>query len=63
MGRSLNQVAINWLAAQPGMGPVIAGSYTLDHVERNAGAADWELTNDELATIDGVLERHREVVA
>ncbi|MDJ0954409.1 MAG: aldo/keto reductase [Acidimicrobiia bacterium] len=58
MGRPLSQVAINWLAAQAGMGPVIAGSYTADQVEHNAGAGDWELTTDELGAIDRVLGRH-----
>ena len=62
MGRPLSHVAINWLAAQPGMGPVIAGSYTVEQVERNVGAADWELSTDELAAIDVVLERHHDIV-
>ncbi len=63
IGRPLAQVAINWLAAQDGMGPVIAGSYTVDQVVRNSAAGEWELASDELAAIDGVLERHSSVLS
>lgn len=62
MGRPLNQLAINWLAAQPGMGPVIAGSPTPEHVDANAGAGDWEPTEDDLEAVDHVLARHADLL-
>ena len=55
MGRPLAEVAVNWLAAQDGMGPVIAGAMSADQVEANAKAGDWELTVDDLDAIDRVL--------
>lgn len=57
MGRPLEQVAVNWLAAQPGMGPVIAGAQNVEQVEATAGAGEWSLTADDLATIDELLDR------
>jgi aryl-alcohol dehydrogenase-like predicted oxidoreductase len=56
MGRPLQQVAINWLAAQPGMGPIIAGAQTTAQLEDTAAAGSWELTEDELETIEATLE-------
>ncbi|MDJ0663036.1 MAG: aldo/keto reductase [Acidimicrobiia bacterium] len=51
MGRPLEQVAVNWLAAQPGMGPVIAGAETVAQVEATAAAGSWELTSEEITAV------------
>ncbi len=51
MGRPLEQVAVNWLAAQPGMGPVIAGAETVAQVEATAAAGSWELTREEITAV------------
>ena len=51
LGRPLEQVAVNWLAAQRGMGPVIAGAETAAQVKATAGAGYWELTPDELTAV------------
>jgi aryl-alcohol dehydrogenase-like predicted oxidoreductase len=40
---SIADLAIAWLASQPGVGPVIAGVSTSEQVRANAQAADWEL--------------------
>lgn len=55
MGRPLEQLAINWLAAMPGMGPVIAGAQDVGQLEVNAGAGTWELSDDERRAIEEVL--------
>ena len=41
---SVADLAIAWLASQPGVGPVIAGVSTSEQVRANARAAEWELT-------------------
>ena len=51
LGRPLEQVAVNWLAAQPGMGPVIAGAETAAQVEETAAAGAWELTAAQLEAV------------
>jgi aryl-alcohol dehydrogenase-like predicted oxidoreductase len=55
-GRGMNELAEAWLLAQPQICSVIAGATKLEHVQMNAKAADWQLTADELAEVDAVLE-------
>ena len=50
-GRTLLELAISWLARQPGILSVIAGATSPEQIERNARAADWPLSGDELAEI------------
>ena len=52
IGRPLEQIAVNWLATQPGMGPVIAGAETVAQLEATAGAGSWQLTASELAMVE-----------
>jgi aryl-alcohol dehydrogenase-like predicted oxidoreductase len=54
-GRSILELAISWLAAQPTVSSVISGATKPDQVKANAGAAAWKLTEDELAEIDSLL--------
>jgi len=46
------QIALAWLRAQPAVASVIMGVRTMDQLEDNLGAADIELTTEELATLD-----------
>ena len=46
------QIALAWLRAQPAVASVIMGVRTMDQLEDNLGAADIELTGEELATLD-----------
>jgi aryl-alcohol dehydrogenase-like predicted oxidoreductase len=43
LGRPLSQVALNWVAAQPGVTAPIVGPRTLEQLEDNAGALGWDL--------------------
>jgi aryl-alcohol dehydrogenase-like predicted oxidoreductase len=54
-GRSLLEVAIGALAAQPGCASVIAGATSPDQVLANAAAADWQPTPADLAAIDVIV--------
>ncbi len=51
LGRSLLDIAIGWLAAQPYVSSVIAGVSCAEQVRANVTAAGWEPTSDELARI------------
>jgi aryl-alcohol dehydrogenase-like predicted oxidoreductase len=53
-GKSLLDLALSWLAAQPVVLSVIAGATRAEQVERNAQAIGWTLTPAELAEIDGI---------
>jgi len=50
-GRSLLELAIAGLASQPAIASVIAGATSPEQVRQNAAAADWELTDGELAEL------------
>ncbi len=51
-GHTLLELAMSWLAGMPVMGSVIAGATKVAQVHSNAGAAGWDLTDDERAEID-----------
>jgi aryl-alcohol dehydrogenase-like predicted oxidoreductase len=53
--RSLLEIGIGALAAQPGCASVIAGATSPEQVTANAAAGEWIPTDEELAEIDGVL--------
>jgi aryl-alcohol dehydrogenase-like predicted oxidoreductase len=47
--------AIGWLAAQPAVASVIAGATKPEQVERNARAAEWRPSSDDLADLDRIF--------
>ncbi|MGF7233411.1 MAG: aldo/keto reductase [Frankia sp.] len=53
-GRSLLDVAIGGLAAQPAVASVIAGATTADQVRANAVAGEWVPRADDLAVLDKI---------
>lgn len=53
--RTLLEIGVGALAAQPGCSSVIAGATSPDQVTANAKAGEWIPTDDELAEIDAVL--------
>ena len=53
-GRSLLDVAIGGLAAQPVVGSVIAGATTPEQVRANVAAGEWIPTADDLAALDDI---------
>jgi aryl-alcohol dehydrogenase-like predicted oxidoreductase len=54
---SLLELAFSWLLARPTVACVIAGATKPEQLEQNAKAADWVLTPEELAKIDGLAAR------
>jgi aryl-alcohol dehydrogenase-like predicted oxidoreductase len=57
-GRSLLDVAIGGLAAQPAVGSVIAGATTPEQVRRNVAAGWWVPSEDDLVALDALLKRY-----
>ncbi len=53
-GRSMLEVAIGGLAAQPGCASVIAGATSADQVRANVAAGEWVPEASELAEIDKI---------
>jgi aryl-alcohol dehydrogenase-like predicted oxidoreductase len=54
-GRTVLEVAIGALAAQPGCASVIAGATSPEQVKANAAAADWIPAAAELAALDQIV--------
>jgi aryl-alcohol dehydrogenase-like predicted oxidoreductase len=54
-GRSLLELAISWLIAQPAVASVIAGATSASQVRANVMAAGWRLTEAELAALNATL--------
>jgi aryl-alcohol dehydrogenase-like predicted oxidoreductase len=53
--RPLVELAFAWLLAHPPVSSVIAGATTPEQITANARAADWHLSADEMAELDGIL--------
>jgi aryl-alcohol dehydrogenase-like predicted oxidoreductase len=51
LGRPLSQVALNWVAAQPGVTSPIIGPRTLEQLQDNAGALEWDLDEGTVAQL------------
>jgi aryl-alcohol dehydrogenase-like predicted oxidoreductase len=51
----LNELAEAWLLARLEVCSVISGATKLGHVQSNAQAADWGLTEEDLAEVDAIL--------
>ncbi|MGH2604159.1 MAG: aldo/keto reductase, partial [Dehalococcoidia bacterium] len=52
--RTILELAISWLLARPTVASVISGATSAGQVEANAGAAGWQLTEEELAEVDAI---------
>jgi aryl-alcohol dehydrogenase-like predicted oxidoreductase len=59
IGRSLLEVAIAGLGAQPTVASVIAGATSPEQVLANVAAGEWEPTADELAALDEIVPAQR----
>lgn len=56
-GRTILELAIAWLLAEPLVGTVISGASKPGQVTSNAAAADWQLNAEELTEVASILER------
>ncbi len=54
-GRTPGDLAQAWLLAHPEVSSVISGATRLEHVQQNAIAADWTLSQAEVAEIEQIL--------
>jgi aryl-alcohol dehydrogenase-like predicted oxidoreductase len=62
-GHTVAQLVVNWTIHQPGITAAVCGAKRPDQIRETAGAADWDLTDNERARIDQALaERGTPVV-
>src|SRR5580658_2350058 len=56
-GKSIPQIAINWLLARPTVCNVIVGARNEEQLRANLGAVGWSLTAEQIARLDVASER------
>lgn len=55
-GRSVPQIAINWLLRRPTVSSVIIGARNEEQLRQNLGAVGWSLTKDQIAALDAASD-------
>ena len=53
-GKTVPQVALNWLLQRPTVSSVIVGARNEEQLKQNLGAVGWQLTQDQMAKLDAV---------
>jgi len=55
-GKTVPQVALNWLLQRPTVSSVIIGARTEEQLRQNLAAAGWNLTAEQVAKLDKASE-------
>jgi aryl-alcohol dehydrogenase-like predicted oxidoreductase len=55
-GKSVTQIALNWLLQRPTVSSVIIGARNEEQLRQNLGAVDWTLTSKQVAALDAASE-------
>src|SRR5690606_22020478 len=55
-GKTVAQVALNWVLRQPGVTAPIFGARTREQLEANLGSVGWALTDDEVARLNAASD-------
>ena len=59
VGRTVPQVALNWLLRRPTVSTVIVGARNEEQLRQNLGAVGWSLTAAQVAVLDAASDRPR----
>ncbi len=57
IGKSVPQIALNWLLQRPTVSSVIIGARTQQQLRQNLGAVGWNLTKEQVARLDAASAR------
>jgi len=57
-GRSLPQLALRWATSHPAVSTSLVGCRSTAEVEDNVGAVEFKISDDDLAEIDAIFDRH-----
>jgi aryl-alcohol dehydrogenase-like predicted oxidoreductase len=58
-GKTVPQIALNWLLQRPTVASVIIGARNEDQLRQNLGAVGWNLTAEQVAKLDAASETAR----
>lgn len=56
-GKTVPQVALNWLLQRPTVATVIVGARDQQQLKENLGAVGWSLTKEQVAVLDNASQR------
>jgi len=56
-GKTIPQIALNWLLRRPTVSSVIVGARDVRQLEENLGAVGWSLSGEQIARLDAISER------
>ena len=56
-GKTVPQIALNWLLQRPSVATVVIGARNEAQLKANLGAVGWTLTADQIARLDAASER------
>lgn len=56
-GKSVPQIALNWLLQRPSVATVVIGARNEEQLRANLGAVGWTLTQEQIARLDAASER------
>jgi aryl-alcohol dehydrogenase-like predicted oxidoreductase len=55
-GKSVSQIALNWLLQRPTVDTIIFGARNEDQLKQNLGSIGWNLTLDQVQRLDKASE-------
>ncbi|WP_130618032.1 aldo/keto reductase [Dyella amyloliquefaciens] len=55
-GKSVPQIALNWLLQRPTVSTVVIGARNEEQLKQNLGAVGWDLTREQVAKLDAASE-------
>lgn len=58
-GKSVSQIALNWLLQRPTVSSIIVGARNEEQLKQNLGAVGWNLTAEQVARLDKASEMPR----
>jgi aryl-alcohol dehydrogenase-like predicted oxidoreductase len=61
-GKTLSQLALNWVISKPGITSAIVGARKASQIEENVGAVDWKLSKEDLEKIERLLEERERMI-
>jgi len=56
-GKTVPQIALNWLLQRPGVSSVLIGARNEEQLRQNLGAVGWNLTPGQVAKLDAASDR------
>jgi len=55
-GKSVPQIALNWLLQRPTVSTVVIGARNEEQLKQNLGAVGWNLTKEQVAKLDAASD-------